>query len=406
MGDRAVTVDHDVVALCRELAERFAPRAAAYDREGNFPVENFEELKAAGLLGIMVPKQYGGMGMGFLTYTMALEQLAKGDASTALTFNMHNITAGTLAEVDPSKVEGRHGKRMADFREWVFDQMINGKKVFASANSEPGIGAHFSAIQSTYRRVDGGFVINGAKLFVSMAGYADFYTVVARRADSTADVPELSFFIVGLDNPGVRIEKVWDALGMRATTSDNMYFTDCFVPEDRLFLGIEGLGAYKVVREPHWVIGGYVGAYLGICTATFEYMVEHLQKKKIPGTVRSVVERDWVQHEVGRLYAGLQATRHTVYHGAELVETQPGTRETNVAVHCSKYAVSEYAPYLASQAIRLCGGSSISRSRPLERLYRDARCGGLMPATSDECLLYVGKSELGLELDRLADTYW
>ena len=295
---------------------------------------------------------------------------------------------------------------MNDFRDWAFNEMINEKKLFASANSEPGIGAHFSALKTVYKLVDGGYNINGTKFFVSMAGYADYYVVAAKKENSTSELPEISFFIAGLDSPGMKIEKVWNPLGMRGTASDNMYLENLFVPKDRLFLGIEGLGAYKITGEPHWVIGGYVGTYLGLCSATFEFMANYLKKKKIPGTEKSVVDGEWTQHMVGELYVGLEAVRSVVYEAAKMVETQKGTMETNVAIHRSKFMVSEFGPHLASQAIRLCGGGSITKRLPLERFYRDARCGGLMPATSDECLLYVGKSVLGHDLTKLSETYW
>ncbi len=400
------TEEKDLIALCGDLSKRFAERAADYDRQATWPIKDYEDLKKAGLLGIMVPKDKGGLGASFLTYTKAQEQLSSGAASTGLTFNMHNITAGILSESKTEDIGGTRGKAMNDFRDWALNEIVNGHKMFASANSEPGIGAHFSALQTTYRKVDGGYVINGYKMFVSMLGYADYYVVAARREQSSGDLPEISFFIVELDNPGIEVEKVWDTMGMRATVSNNMKLKDCFVPQDRLFLGTEGLGIYKLTREPHWVIGGYVGTYLGLCQGTFDYMVNHLQKKKIPGSDQSVINRDWVQRDVGKLAVQLEATRELVYKAARLVDEQRGTPQTNAAIHHSKYMVSEFAPKLASDAIRLCGGSGIARALPLERFYRDARCAGLMPATSDECLLYAGKSALGFDLTHIEETYW
>ena len=397
---------HDLIRLCRELKPGFAARAAGYDREGRFPVENFQELKDAGLLGVMVPKEYGGLGANFLSYTMALEQLAIGDASTGLTFNMHNIVLGSLAELDLSSVTGSRGRTMSGFRQWVFDQAIKERKVFASATSEPGIGAHFSKLKTTYRRVDGGFLINGHKSFVSMAGYADYYVVAARSERTSGDVPELSYLVVERDNPGVRVEDVWDPLGMRATASNNLHLTDCFVGTDRLFLGIEGMVLYKVTREPHWLVGGYNGVYLGICTATFEFMTEYLRRQKMAGTDRSLAHDPLVQHRVGELDVALDGVRAITYRAARLVVQAPGSAEANVAIHRAKYAVGELGPWLASQAIRICGGSTIAKRMPLERYYRDARCGGLMPAKSDECLTYVGKAALGLDLTSPSESYW
>src|SRR5213593_512033 len=106
--------EESIVSLCQELGNRFAKRAALYDREGSFPVENFQDLKDANLLAIMIPKVDGGLGADFVTYTKALEQLAVGDASTGLAFNMHNIVLGSLAEVNLEGLEGRRGKVMSE----------------------------------------------------------------------------------------------------------------------------------------------------------------------------------------------------------------------------------------------------------------------------------------------------
>lgn len=389
----------DLIALCRELARDFAPRAAGYDLAARFPVEDFEQLKNAGLLAVMIPRAAGGLGADFLTYTKALEQLAVGNAATGLTFNMHNIVIGGLAEVHPEAVGGWRGEAMASFRDWAFAQALTHRKVFASATSEPGAGARLTRLKTTYRRVDGGFRVRGVKSFVSMAGYADYYAVAALSEESPADVPLVSYLVVEKDDPGVRFEGEWDVLGMRATSSNNMVLDDVFLPAERLFLGVEGMAFFKVLREPHWLVGGYNGVYLGICTAAFDFMVDYLRRK-------NAAADPIVQHRVGELSVQLAATRAVTYEAAALVAARPGTPEANNAIHRAKYMVGELGPWLASQAIRLCGGSAIARSLPLERLYRDARCGGLMPARSDDCLLYVGKQALGIDVTDPSESYW
>lgn len=396
-----------LIQLCRELGQGFAPRAAKYDREGSFPVENFDDLKKAGLLGIMIPVEHGGMGADFLTYTKALEQLAIGDASTGLTFNMHNIVTGSLSEMGTIDVPGKRGRTMIAFRDWAFEQAVRDHKVFASATSEPGVGATITHLNTTYRREQGGYILNGVKSFVSMAGYADYYVVAARSDQQpSGDVPNVSYFVVDRDADGVRVEEVWDVLGMRATASNNVYLTDVYVPRERLFMGIEGMAFYKVTREPHWLVGGYNGVYLGICTAVFEFLTEYMRKKTIAGTENAYANDPVVQHQVGELDIQLAAARVVTYEAARLVAEMPGSPEANVAIHRAKYMVGELGPVLASQAIRLCGGSTINKRMPLERLYRDARCGGLMPAKSDDCLSYAGKAALGIDVSRPSESYW
>ncbi|NND72189.1 MAG: acyl-CoA/acyl-ACP dehydrogenase [Rhodothermales bacterium] len=404
--DPQTMTSNDIITLCHELGKRFKERAAKHDREGSFPEDDFADLKEAGLLSIMVPKEYGGFGADFVTYTRALEQLAMGCPSTALTYNMHNIAIGSISEVDLEAIPGRHGREMREFRDWIYKEVVEGQKIFASASSEPGIGAHFSKMTTKYEPVDGGYVINGKKSWVSMAGYADYYVVAARPPVVKSDIPPISFLLVESGNPGYEFKFNWDVLGMRSTSTNPMTLTDCFVPKDAMFLASEGLALFKLAREPHWTIGGYIGVYLGIATAAFNFTVEMLKKKKIPGTTMSKSEDPVIQARVGEMYSRLESARSVVYGAAHLIDTRRGTPEANAAIHNSKYIVSELGPWLTSWAIRLCGTTAIAKAFPLERLYRDSRCGGLMPATSDECLTYMGKSAFGADLSKPAETYW
>ena len=396
----------EIISLCHELGNKFKERAAKHDRESSFPEDDFADLKEAGLLSIMVPKEYGGYGADFVTYTRALEQLAMGCASTALTYNMHNIAVGSVAEVALETIPGRHGKEMRAFRDWFYKEVVEGKKIFASASSEPGIGAHFSKMNTVYEPVEGGFVINGVKSWVSMSGYADYYVVAARPPVAKSDIPPISFLLVEKDNPGYEIKYTWDVLGMRSTSTNPMTMKDCFVPKDAMFLASEGLALFKLAREPHWTIGGYIGVYLGIASAALNFTVEMLKKKKIPGTDISKSEDPVVQARIGEMYSRLESARSVVYGAAHLIDTRRGTPEANAAIHNSKYIVSELGPWLTSWAIRLCGTTGIAKALPLERLYRESRCGGLMPASSDDCLTYMGKAAFGADLSKPAETYW
>ncbi len=396
-----------LVAIATELGQVFATRATAHDRDGSFPAQDFEDLRAAGLLGIMVPSSHGGLGADFLTYTKVLEQISKGHAATALTYNMHNIVMGGVAEMDLSEIPGRHGERMRGFAEWLFAEAVEHQRVFASATTEPGVGAKYSQLKTTYQRNDDGYLLNGVKSFVSMAGFADYYVVAARpAAETTGSVPTLSYFCVAKDSEGVRIEDVWDVLGMRATTSNTVYLEDVFVPKELLFMGSEGMAFYKLLSQPHWQVGGYNGAYLGISTAILEFTTDYLSKKAVAGTDRTAADDPVTQYQIGEMDIKLAATRAMTFEAARLVTEKPGSPEANVAIHRAKYMVGEVAPELASMAIRICGGSTISKRMPLERLYRDARCGGLMPAKSDDCLRYVGKAALGTDVTKAEESYW
>ncbi len=395
-----------LMQVCQELAATFAERAPKYDREGTFPVENFQDLKDNGLLGIMVPVEHGGWGADFLTYTKAIETLAVGDAATALAFNMHNITVGSLAEVPETDAADKRSSAVNDFRDWVYEEVIQNKKLFASATSEPGIGAHISHLKTSYEKTDEGFIINGAKSFVSMAGYADYYVVAAKAARSKSAQAAVSFLIVDRDAEGVVMKNIWDVLGMRSTSTNPITFTDVKVPRDRLFLASEGLALYKIAREPHWLVGGYIGVYLGILTATFDFLTDYMSKKNKPGTETPLSEDALIQYQTGKLYSDITSARLATYHAARLVDSARGSDDANAAIHHAKYLVGETGPTLASAAIRMCGATTIAKRLPLERFYRESRCGGLMPAHSDDCLGYLGKAAYGTNLKNPIATYW
>lgn len=188
-----MAVDTDeLLATCGALAEKFSVRAPLNDEQAAFPTENFADLREAGLMGLMVPESHGGIGANFLDYTLAAGRLAAGDGSTAVAFNMHNIVMATLAELDVTGITGRRGQTMIDFRDWAFGEATSGK-LFAASLTEPGAGFHPGAIKTSYRKVDGGFVLNGKKSFVSLSENADYYVVACiPEKDPGGSIPTIS----------------------------------------------------------------------------------------------------------------------------------------------------------------------------------------------------------------------
>ena len=174
-----------------------------------------------------------------------------------------------------------------------------------------------------------------------MAGYADYYVVAAKAARSMSEQVAISFLIVDRDAEGVSMKNIWDVLGMRSTSTNPVTFEDVLVPKERLFLASEGLALYKIAREPHWLVGGYVGVYLGILTATFDFLIDYLSKKTSPGTDTPLAQDPLIQHQTGLLYSDLASARLATYHAANLVDKDRGSAEANAAIHHAKYLVSE-----------------------------------------------------------------
>lgn len=395
-----------LITQCETLRDIFAKRASKYDAEASFPVENYQDLRKAGMMGLMVPESHGGMGANFYQYTRAAGTYAQGCASTAVSFNMHNIVIGALAEADLSQIEGSFGRVMKNFQNWAFEQALAGK-VFGAALTEPNVGFHPGALSTTYRKVEGGFILNGKKSFVSMSGYADYYVVAAvPEKQPGGEVPVVSWLVIPKEDPGIEIEAMWNTMGMRGTVSNNMKLKDVFVPRDRLFLGVEGLVLQKLASEPHFVVGGFTACYFGVIDAIYRFTIEHQKRRKMAGQEVPLIKNEMIQSRMGEMSVQVEAARQLVYHAARMVVENRGAQETNAAIHRAKYFVGELGPQIASMAVRACGGGTISKHLPMERFYRDIRCCGLMPAKSDECLWYVGKHAFGIDINKPAETYW
>jgi alkylation response protein AidB-like acyl-CoA dehydrogenase len=302
---------------------------------------------------------------------------------------MHHVVLGALADSVGTPLPPAADK----FRAWMQNEVVHGRKLFASATSETGRGARLRGMTTRYRLTDDGehYVLNGAKSFVSLAGVADYY-VVAAAAEGLEDTAEVSHFVVAADDPGVSFGQVHNLSAMYGTSTAPMTLTDVVLPRSRLYLGVEGMSLFKVVREPHWMVAGYTGAYLGIAEAIFDCTVRCVT------AAPSRAELPVVQQELGRMSARLRAARALVHEAGAAVDRERGSLEANALVHAAKYLVGEVGAQLAQDAARVCGSAAVSRSQPLERLIREASFASVMPAKPHDCLEYLGKAAVGVNL--------
>jgi len=379
------------IAAARSLAPEFAARAAKHDEKGEFPAADFADLRAAGLLGLMVPARLGGPGATFADYTEVAAALAQGAGSTALVFNMHASVTGALAQT-PDDVIRAFGVPETFFaaRDRVLTDALAGR-LYGVAMSERGAGSRLSALTSSYVRTDDGFHITGSKTFVSGAGHVDGYLVAARAAAS--DPPVVSHFLVPAGD-GVVVEPTWDSLGMRATGSHDVHF-DVTVEPSALLGGVEGLALLLAQVMPQWLVASYAAVYVGVARAAIDAAAEHLRK-------RDLHHLPAVRARIGRADATVAAARLAVAEAARRVDAAPGTPDTNRWVWRAKLLAGDAAANVASSMLEAAGTSASRRGHPLERLYRDARCGALQPATSDVCADWLGAAVTGDNPD--ADT--
>jgi alkylation response protein AidB-like acyl-CoA dehydrogenase len=378
----------EVVAVAQRLAPRLAGRAAGYDRDGRFPVDDFADLRTAGMFGLMVPEALGGYGASFARYTDVAYELARGNGATALVFNMHASVTGALAGITPAMVSALGvPDGFFDHRDEILRTAAKGA-FYGVAMSERGAGARLSQLSTVYSHEDGGYRIKGAKTFCSGAGHADAYLVAARSAD---DPQLVSQFLVPAGTPGITVEETWDSLGMRATASHDLHL-DVLVPQSTLLGAVEGLALWFAQLMPHWLVASYAAVYVGVAQASIDAAVAHLQARGLTGLAS-------VRARVGRADAAVSAARLVVTEAARRVDERPGDIETNRWVWRAKYLAGTTAAEVAASMLEAAGTSATRRGNPLERLYRDARCGSLHPATSDVCADWLGIVALGGDPD-------
>jgi alkylation response protein AidB-like acyl-CoA dehydrogenase len=382
----------ELIELASQLGhEKFAPRAAHFDRTATFPFENYTDMREAGLLKICVPKQYGGLGADFATYVMTAAELGRHCGATALSWNMHVSSAmwsGFIADdLDmPADTRRDHEHNRA----LHYENMVEHSKVYSQPFSEGGAAAAGKAPWGTLaKRVDGGYVVNGKKIFASLSGAADFYGVLCTVDKPGATVKDSLYLAVPATAEGVTVTGEWDPLGMRGTVSRTLLFKEVFVPNTARLMP-EGTYAQAAMRWPH-MFATLSPTYMGLAQAAYDFTVQYL-RGEVPGTP-PVKRRMYPtkQITVAQMRVMLEQTRALFLQNARDARVDPD-KDTRLRIYAAHYTIMENANELARLAVRTCGGQSMLKSLPLERIYRDSRCGSLMlPWTAELCLDRLGR---------------
>lgn len=385
----------DPVRTAEALAERFAARAEGYDASAAFPAADVEDLKRSGLLGLLVPVALGGLGASFSDYTRVARALAAGSAATALLYNMHASVTGSLATIPEGLArELGVGQGFFEHRDRVLAAAADGM-VYGVAITEREAGSRLSAVRTTYRREDGGWRVRGEKSVCSGAGHLDAYLVPARSAERDGDEPCVSHFLVPAGD-GITVANTWDPLGMRATAS-NALTLDVRVPDEALLGGVEGLAVLLAYALPQWLVASYAAVYVGVAEAILSEAIAYLGERVVVGEAGGLRRLGAVRARLGRADAQVEAARLVLEDAARRADAAPGDRDTNRAVYRAKLLAGDAATEVAASCTEACGLGALQRGGALERLYRDARSGAIMPPSSDVCADVLGTAALGLD---------
>lgn len=373
--------------------EKFIGRAEKYDVEASFPFENYDDMRDAGILAMTVPKSLGGLGVEYADYALLAAEMGRWCGATALTYNMHACTplwTGHIADdLDMPAADRKQHKKN---RELHFSRIVENGAIFAQPFSEGSAAAAGKAPFGTMAaKVDGGWLLNGKKIFASLSGAADYYGVLCTEDKADRSVRDTLFMAVPADAEGISVVGPWDPVGMRGTVSRTLLIENVFIPDEQMLLP-KGVYYQAARRWPHMFLT-LCPTYMGLAQAAYDFTVAYLRgdiegipvKRRMYPTKQITVADMWIK---------LQQTWALFKQATSEARVDP-SKEDRLRAYAAQYAVMENANEMCRLAIRTCGGQSMLKSLPLERLYRDSRLGSLMlPWTAELCLDRLGRETL------------
>jgi len=358
-------------------ASEVAPIAAEIDRNHRFPEESIPKLAKLNLLGVPYPEEFGGAGADNVSYVLVIEELARVCASTAAIVSGHtSLGTWPIFEFGTSAQKEKYVTNLA-----------SGSMLGAFAITEPGAGTDAAAGKAT-AVVDGDeYVLNGSKIFITNGGYADVYIVTA-MTDLAAGTRGISAFIVEKGAPGFSVGEKEHKMGIKASSTTPLYFSDCRIPKDAL-LGKEGKG-FKIAMAA--LDGGRIGIAaqaLGIAQGAFDASIAYAKERVQFGKPLAALQA--IQWMIADMATDIDAARLLVYRAAWMKDQG---LPYGTAASMAKLFASETSTRVADRAIQIHGGYGYTESYPVERAYRDAKITELYEGTSEVQRLVIAGSLL------------
>jgi len=364
----------------REFAEdEIAPHVMEWDESSHFPSEILPKLAEMGLLGVIFPEEYGGAGLGYIEYATVIEELARVDGSVGLFVAAHN----SLCSNHIYKFGSEEQKRK------YLVPLAQGKKLGAWSLTEPEAGSDAGGTRTTAVRDSKGWILNGSKTFTTNGSYADICVAMA-VTDKSKDSHGISAFILEKGTPGFRPGKKENKLGMRASDTSEVIFTDCRIPGENL-LGPEGEGFISSLKI---LDGGRISIAalgLGMAQGALEAATRYAKERKQFN--QPIADFQAIQFKLADMATQVEAARLLVYQAAWLADQKNVrfTREASMA----KYFAGEVAVHVASECVQIHGGYGFIKDYPAEKYYRDSKLCTIGEGTSEIQKLVIARQLLG-----------
>jgi hypothetical protein len=370
-------------AIRKFAAREIAPNVMRWDEASEFPAEVVKQLGQMGLLGMIFPAEYGGAGMGYVDYVLAIEELSAVDGSIGIILAAHNSLC-----TNHIFLAGNEGQR----RKYV-PRLASGEWLGAWGLTEPGSGSDASAARTTATRTGQGWLLNGSKTFITNGSHADVVVVIA-VTDRTQGTHGLSAFVVEKGTPGFRPGRKENKLGLRASDTSELIFEDCIVPEENL-LGNMGEGFIDAMRI---LDGGRISIAalsLGIGRGALDASLKYVKERRQFG--KAIAEFQGIQWKLADMATELDAARLLTQRAAVLKDAgQRVTRESSMA----KLYASEVAVRICDEAVQLHGGYGFIKDYPAEKFYRDVKLCTIGEGTSEIQRMVIAREILKVHPSR------
>ncbi|MGH9589419.1 MAG: acyl-CoA dehydrogenase family protein [Terracidiphilus sp.] len=366
-------------AIRKFAAAEIAPYAAGWDERNEFPLETVKKLGAMGLLGVLIPAEYGGAGLGYVDYILAVEELSAVDGSMGLTVAAHN-SLGT----NHIFVAGNEEQR----RKYV-PRLASGEWLAAWALTEPGSGSDASNARTMAVKKGDRYVLNGNKTFITNGHYADAMVVIA-VTDKSRGTHGLSAFVVEKGTKGFRPGKKEKKLGLCASDTSELIFEDCEIPAENL-LGAEGEGFIDAMRV---LDGGRISIAalaVGMARGALDAAVKYVKQRRQFG--KAIAEFQGIQWKLADMGTALDAARLLTLRAAVLKDAgRKTTRESSMA----KLFAGESAVRICDEAVQLFGGYGFIKDYPVEKFYRDVKLCTIGEGTSEIQRMVIAREILNV----------
>lgn len=372
-----------IVRMVEEFAEKeIAPRISDWDRDAVFSREVWDKAVGLGLGGIMVPEKYSGAGLDHLTYALIVEALCRKSKSFwSNTIVLHYGVEGVLL---------LHGTEQQKQRFLV--PLAKGEKLAAFALTEPNMGSDATAIESTAELQGNEYVLNGTKRFISSAGEAEIYLVMARTARTIRGARGISSFIVEKGAPGFSFGRRENKMGFMYSHTGDLEFADCRIPQENM-IGAEGSGFYNAMSANERIRIGVAAGATGLAQAALDEAVEYSKQRIAFGA--PIATFQGLQFMMADMDTEIEAARQLTYYAARL--TDAGL-PAGKAVSMAKLFATEVAMKVTTDAVQLFGGYGYTKDYPVERLMREAKLGQIIEGTSQIHKIIIARHLLGREL--------